>query len=80
MYGIFERCFFVVFFFRFIYCYFGCGRSLLLLGLFSGCRSRGYCLVVGLGLLIAVASLIENGLQGAQALTLLVPGSRAQAR
>ena len=29
--------------------------------------SRGYSLVVGLGLLIAVASLVENALQGAQA-------------
>ena len=36
--------------------------------------SGGYSLVVVLGLLIAVVSLVEHGLQGSQASRVLAPG------
>ena len=43
---------------------FGCAGSLLLRRPFSNCDERSSSLVVVLGLLIAVASLVERGLSG----------------
>ena len=50
-----------------------CGSSLLL-GLSLVVLSGGYCLVVLHGLLIAVASLVEHGLQGLWAPVLVAQG------
>ena len=54
-------------FFFFFFPLFFCSASLLLHRLFLVARSRGYCFVWGLGLLLAVASLVEHKLWGSLA-------------
>ena len=51
-----------LFFHNFFLFIFGCAGSSLLQELFSSSGERGYSLVLGTGLLTAVASLVDHGL------------------
>ena len=59
-----ERSVFLIFFILFIYFYFGCAGSLLLLELCSGCREWGSSLVVVCGLLVAGLTSTGSGACG----------------